>query len=59
MSTEPFEQVILRCCGIDVHKDVVVVTRYRNKLIQHVSLEKNRIVRILEDCNIKPLSVSK
>ena len=31
--------------------------RYRNKLIQHVSSEKNRIVRILEDCNIKLSSV--
>ena len=29
------------------------LTRYRNKLIQHVVSEKNRIVRILEDCNIK------
>ena len=29
------------------------LTRYRNKLIQHVASEKNRIVRILEDCNIK------
>lgn len=26
MSTVPFEQVILRGCGIDVHKDVVVAT---------------------------------
>jgi len=33
------------------------LTRYRNKLIQHVSSEKNRIVRILEDCNIKLSSV--
>ena len=33
------------------------LTRYRNKLIQHVSSDKNRIVRILEDCNIKLSSV--
>ena len=33
------------------------LTRYRNKLIQHVSSEKNRIMRILEDCNIKLSSV--
>ena len=33
------------------------LTRYRNKLIEHVSSEKNRIVRILEDCNIKLSSV--
>ena len=33
------------------------LTRYRNKLIQHVSSEKNRIIRILEDCNIKLSSV--
>jgi len=33
------------------------LTRYRNKLIQHVSSNKNRIVRILEDCNIKLSSV--
>lgn len=33
------------------------LTRYRNKLIQHVASEKNRIVRILEDCNIKLSSV--
>ena len=33
------------------------LTRYRNKLIQHMASEKNRIVRILEDCNIKLSSV--
>ena len=33
------------------------LTRYRNKLIQHVASEKNRIMRILEDCNIKLSSV--
>ncbi len=26
MKTVPFEQVILRGCGIDVHKDMVVAT---------------------------------
>ena len=26
METVPFEQVILRGCGIDVHKDMVVAT---------------------------------
>lgn len=29
------------------------LTRYRNKLIQHIASEKNRTMRILEDCNIK------
>ncbi|MFV0404875.1 MAG: hypothetical protein ACK5KV_13230 [Bacteroides graminisolvens] len=29
------------------------LTRYRNKLIQHTASEKNRIMRILETCNIK------
>jgi len=33
------------------------LTRYRTKLIQHVASEKNRIMRILEDCNIKLSSV--
>lgn len=33
------------------------LTRYRNKLIQHVASEKNRTIRILEDCNIKLSSV--
>lgn len=33
------------------------LTRYRNKLIQHVSSEKNRTMRILEDCNVKLSSV--
>jgi transposase len=33
------------------------LTRYRNKLIQHIASEKNRIQRILEDCNIKLSSV--
>lgn len=33
------------------------LTRYRNKLIQHISSEKNRTMRILEDCNIKLSSV--
>lgn len=33
------------------------LTRYRNKLIQHIASEKNRVVRILEDCNIKLSSV--
>ena len=33
------------------------LTRYRNKLIQHIASEKNRIMRILEDCNIKLSSV--
>jgi transposase len=28
------------------------LTRYRTKLIQHVASEKNRTMRILEDCNI-------
>jgi transposase len=34
------------------------LTRYRVKLIQHVASEKNRTVRILEDCNIKLSSVT-
>lgn len=33
------------------------LTRYRTKLIQHIASEKNRIMRILEDCNIKLSSV--
>lgn len=33
------------------------LTRYRNKLIQHVASEKNRIQHILEDCNVKLSSV--
>ncbi len=33
------------------------LTRYRKKLIQHIASEKNRIIRILEDCNIKLSSV--
>jgi hypothetical protein len=33
------------------------LTRYRNKLIRHVASEKNRIVCILEDCNVKLSSV--
>lgn len=33
------------------------LTRYRKKLTQQISAEKNRIVRILESCNIKLSSV--
>jgi Transposase and inactivated derivatives len=33
------------------------LTRYRSKLIQHIASEKNRIIRILEDCKIKLSSV--
>lgn len=33
------------------------LTRYRTKLIQHIASEKNRTMRILEDCNIKLSSV--
>jgi transposase len=33
------------------------LTRYRTKMIQHVASEKNRIIRVLEDCNIKLSSV--
>lgn len=33
------------------------LTRYRNKLIQHIASEKNRTIRILEDCNVKLSSV--
>jgi len=33
------------------------LTRYRTKLIQHIASEKNRTIRILEDCNIKLSSV--
>jgi transposase len=33
------------------------LTRYRTKLIQSVASEKNRIIRVLEDCNIKLSSV--
>lgn len=33
------------------------LTRYRNKLIQAIAAEKNRMMRVLEDCNIKLSSV--
>ena len=33
------------------------LTRYRRKLVQSISAEKNRTIRILEDCNIKLSSV--
>jgi Transposase and inactivated derivatives len=33
------------------------LTRYRVKLIQNIASEKNRVIRILEDCNIKLSSV--
>ena len=33
------------------------LTRYRNKLIQQIASEKNRMMRILEDCHIKLSSV--
>jgi len=33
------------------------LTRYRRKLIQQIASEKNRIIRLLEDCNIKLSSV--
>lgn len=33
------------------------LTRYRTKLIQHVASDKNRIIRVLEDCNVKLSSV--
>ena len=33
------------------------LTRYRKKMVQQVASEKNRIVRILEDCNVKLSSV--
>lgn len=33
------------------------LTRYRTKLVQDISSNKNRIIRILEDCNVKLSSV--
>lgn len=33
------------------------LTRYRTKLVQQIASEKNRIIRILEDCNVKLASV--
>ena len=33
------------------------MTRYRNKLILSIAAEKNRMMRVLEDCNIKHSSV--
>ncbi|GAB1405714.1 hypothetical protein MASR1M74_28960 [Lentimicrobium sp.] len=33
------------------------LTRYRKKMIQQVASEKNRIVRILEDSNVKLSSI--
>lgn len=34
------------------------LTRYRKKLIGHLSSEKNRVQKVLEDCNIKLSSVA-
>jgi transposase len=34
-------------------RELRALTRYRKKLIQQISSEKNRIIRMLEDCNIK------
>lgn len=36
---------------------VARLTRYCNKLIQTIAAEKNRMMRVLEDCNIKLSSV--
>lgn len=33
------------------------LTRYRTKLVQQIASEKNRIIRIVEDCNVKLDSV--
>jgi transposase len=33
------------------------LTRYRRKMIEQIASEKNRVIRILEDCNIKLSSV--
>ena len=33
------------------------LTRYRRKLIEQIASEKNRVIRLLEDCNIKLSSV--
>jgi transposase len=33
------------------------LTRYRRKMIEQIASEKNRIIRILEDCNVKLSSV--
>jgi len=33
------------------------LTRYRRKLVQSITAEKNRTIRILEDCNVKLSSV--
>ena len=33
------------------------LSRYRRKMIQNIASEKNRIIRVLEDCNIKLSSV--
>ncbi|MGI6519634.1 MAG: IS110 family transposase [Fermentimonas sp.] len=33
------------------------LTRYRKKLIQQVASNKNRVIRVLEDCNVKLSSV--
>ena len=33
------------------------LTRYRRKMIEQIASEKNRIIRLLEDCNIKLSSV--
>jgi len=34
-------------------RDLRDLTRYRKKLIEQIASEKNRIIRMLEDCNIK------
>jgi transposase len=33
------------------------LTRYRRKLIEQIASEKNRVIRVLEDCNVKLSSV--
>jgi len=38
-------------------RDLRDLTRYRKKLVQDIASNKNRIIRILEDCNVKLSSV--
>jgi len=38
-------------------RDLRDLTRYRRKMIEHIASQKNRVIRILEDCNIKLSSV--
>lgn len=64
-------EVVYRCCcGIDMHKNLIMaclkkdgrqelreLTRYRKSIIEERSRELNRLQKVLEGTNIKPGSV--